>query len=80
MKATSTNINKSMQTISVYLVHRISREYHCKEEEALKKLLKTVTYNLLQDRETGLYAESPEYIWQVFRDEENGNLETVMNE
>lgn len=76
MKATSVNINKSIQAISLYLVHRICEEENCSNEEALKKLLKTMTYELLQDRESGLYAESPEYVWSMLKDEEHDNLES----
>ena len=49
MSVTSVNINKSIQSISVYLVHRMSKEQRCSKEEALKKLLKTMTYELLQE-------------------------------
>ena len=52
MKASSTNINKSIQSISIYLVHRLSIEENCSKEDALKKLLKTMTYELLQDKES----------------------------
>lgn len=76
MKASSVNINKSIQAISRYLVHRISEEEKCSNDEALKKLLKTVTYEMLQDKETGLYAESAEYVWNMLKDEANGNLES----
>ena len=50
MRAGIVNINKSIQAISVYLVHSICEEENCSEETALKKLLKTKTYELLQDR------------------------------
>lgn len=80
MKATRVNINKSIQAISVYLVHRISQEEHCGEEDALKKLLKTITYELLQDRESGLYAESTEHIWRMFQEEKIGNMESLVKE
>lgn len=36
MKASSVNINKSIQAIFRYLVHRISEEENCSNEEALK--------------------------------------------
>lgn len=75
MRASTVNINKSVQAISVYLVHRISQEENCSEETALKKLLKTMTYELLQDKKSELYAESPEYVWSMLQDEKNGNLE-----
>lgn len=80
MRASSVNVNKSIQAISLYLVHRISEEEHCSSEEALKKLLKTITYELLQDRETSLYAESPEYVWTMLHNEECGNMESWIRE
>ena len=80
MKVTSVNINKSIQAISLYLVHRISEEENCSNEEALKKLLKTMTYELLQDKESSLYAESPEYVWSMLKDEEYDNLESWIKE
>lgn len=76
MNATTVNINKSIQVISFYLVQRISHEQQCSKEDALKKLLRTMTYELLQDKESGLYAESPEYVWGMLQDEENGNIES----
>lgn len=75
MNATSVSINKSIQNHALYLVRRISREQQCSEEDALKMLLKTMTYELLQDRESGLYAESAEYVWSMFQDEKNGNID-----
>ena len=80
MIVSSVNLNKSIQAISLYLVHRISEEQNCSNEDALKKLLKTMTYELLQDRESGLYAESAEYVWSMLRDEENGNMESWTKE
>ncbi len=80
MKASSVNINKSIQVISLYLVHRISEEENCSNEIALKKLLKTMTYELLQDKESELYAESPEYVWSMLKDEESGNIESWIKE
>lgn len=80
MKASSVNMNKSIQALSLYLVHRISKEENCSSETALKKLLKTMTYELLQDKESELYAESPEYIWSMLADEKNGNMEAWIQE
>ena len=80
MKASSVNINKSIQAISLYLVHRISEEENCSNEDALKKLLKTMTYELLQDKESELYAESPEYVWSMLDDEKNGNIKSWIKE
>lgn len=76
----STSINKSIQAISVYLVHCISKEENCSQEVALKKLLKTLTYELLQDRESGLYAESSEYVWHMFQEENGHSLQSYLEE
>lgn len=80
MKASSVNINKAIQIISLNLVHRISEEENCSNEMALKKLLKTMTYELLQDKESELYAESFEYVWSLLNDEKNGNMESWLEE
>ena len=75
MRPSSININKSIQAISRYLVHQLSQKDNCSEEEALKKLLKTMTYELLQDKDSELFAESPEYLWSLLKDEEAGDME-----
>lgn len=80
MNASIHDINKSIQALSISLVYRLSREESCSNEEALKKLLKTMTYELLQDKESGLFAESPEYVWSMFQDEQNRNMESWMKE
>ena len=80
MRASSVNISKSIQAISLYLVHRISEAENCSNEDALKKLLKTMTYELLQDKESELYAESPEYVWSMLSDEKSGNIESWIKE
>ena len=70
------NINKSIQAISFYLVKSISRARNCTEEDALKSLLKTSTYELLQDKDSRLYAEAPEYVYSMLKDEQDGNVES----
>lgn len=80
MRASSVNINKSIQAISLYLVHRMSKEENCSDEDALIKLLKTMTYELLQNKDSELYAESPEYVWSMLKDEENENIEAWIKE
>jgi hypothetical protein len=76
MNATSVNINKSIQAISVYMVHQISKEENCSNDEALIMLLKSMTYELLQNKENKLYAETPEYVWSLYQDEKNNDLES----
>lgn len=80
MKATSVNINKSIQAISIFLVRRIIEESNCSQDMALKKLLKTMTYEILQNKDSGIYAESPEYVWSMLKDEESGNIDSWIKE
>ena len=35
-----------------------------------------MTYELLQDKESELYAELSEYVWNILSDEKNGNMES----
>ncbi|MCM1296974.1 MAG: hypothetical protein NC311_15660 [Muribaculaceae bacterium] len=42
----------------------------------MKLLLKTSTYELLQDKDSRLYAEAPEYVYSMLKDEQNGNVES----
>lgn len=58
-----------------YIVSVMNRDVPKKTHE---KLLKTMTYELLQDQESGLYAESHEYVWSMLQDEENGNIASWM--
>ena len=39
-----------------------------------------MTYELLQDKESELYAEPPEYVWSMLSDEKNGNIESWIKE
>lgn len=39
-----------------------------------------MTYELLQDRESGLYEESLEYVWGMLQDEESGDMESWIQE
>jgi hypothetical protein len=73
---TTVNINKSIQAISVFLVNKICEDEKCTSREALIELLKTMTYKLLQDRDSKLYAESPEYVWSMLVDERKGDMES----
>lgn len=47
---------------------------------SIEKMLKTETYDLLQDRASELYAESPEHVWGMMQDERNGNWEAWLRE
>ena len=39
-----------------------------------------MTYELLQDKESGLYAESSDYVWRMLQDEESESMESWIQE
>lgn len=43
-------------------------------------MLKTETYDLLQDRDSELYAESSAYVWKLMQAERNGDWEEWLKE
>ncbi len=40
-------------------------------DEAMNKFYNSAIFEKLQDKETGLYLESPEYVYDLFKDEMN---------
>ena len=40
-------------------------------DEAMNKFYNSAIFEKLQDKETGLYRESPEYVYDLFKDEMN---------
>lgn len=78
MKASEQGIEKSIRNISVYLVKWIENNYNCGSEVALHKLMGTVTYATLIDKETKLFSESKEYVLDMLISEINNNIENWM--
>lgn len=53
------------------IVDRIAEDQNIEYDEAMNKFYYSEIFEKLQDRETGLYLESPEYIYDLFKDEMN---------
>jgi hypothetical protein len=51
------------------IVHLIAEKYSASEEKALDMFYTSATAVSLDDDETGLYGQSPLYIFSVFNDE-----------
>ena len=49
------------------IIDMISIEY----DEAMNKFYNSEVFEKLIDKETGLYLESPEYVYDLFKDEMN---------
>ena len=74
MRADEINIAKAIQTITFYLVKYIQQYKQCNQEQALEMLMKTVTYETLNDKKSKLFCESKEYVLDMLKNELNGNI------
>ena len=67
-------IEYTTQDIVAYIVE----ERHLSLSDAMHSFYTSKTYEKLMDKETGLYLESPAYVYSIFQDEKDGVL--VQNE
>ena len=60
----------------------IAKEFQITEEQALERFYKSNTGALLADDETGLYGQSPLYIFGLFLEEMNfhGKKQAITND
>lgn len=78
MKVMERDINRAIQSLSVYLVKQLQKKNKCTQEEALLELMKTVVYEALMDKETKLYCESREAVWDLLANELDGYVEKLL--
>lgn len=74
-ECSNADINRAIRIITRYIVKELIKEKNCNENEAFQYLIKTGTYKILQNKKTELYAESPEYVLDMLRDELSGDWE-----
>ena len=53
------------------IVDMLATDQNIEYDEAMNKFYNSEVFEKLQDKETGLYLESPEYIYDLFKDEMN---------
>lgn len=53
------------------IVDMFATDQNIEYDEAMNKLYNSKVFEKLQDIETGLYLESPEYVYDLFKDEMN---------
>lgn len=51
------------------LVPMIMEEYHLTDIEAIDKLYKSRTFTKIEDADTGLYYQSPVYVFEFLKEE-----------
>lgn len=68
------NISKQDQLIEYIvqdIVDMLATDQNIEYDEAMNKFYNSEVFEKLQDKETGLYLESSEYIYDLFKDEMN---------
>lgn len=53
------------------IVDMFATDQNIEYDEAMNKFYNSKVFEKLQDKETGLYLESPEYVYDLFKDEMN---------
>lgn len=53
------------------IVDMLSSDQNIEYDEAMNKFYNSKVFEKLQDKETGLYLESSEYVYDLFKDEMN---------
>lgn len=53
------------------IVDMLTTDQNIEYDEAMNKFYNSEVFEKLQDKETGLYLESSEYIYDLFKDEMN---------
>ncbi len=66
-----TKVKQMMEYMIQDLVEIISDERHLEYDIALAELYKSKVYDKIMDEETGLYRESPSYVYGLYQDEIN---------
>ena len=74
-RCSNADINRSIRIIIKYIVKELAREINHSKNDIFQYLIKTGTYKMLQNKKTELYAESPEYVLDMLRDELSGDWE-----
>ena len=53
------------------IVDMITTDQKIEYDEAMNRFYNSEIFEKIQDKETGLYLESPEYVYDLFKDEMN---------
>ena len=57
------------------IVYMITSDEHIPVDRAMEVFYNSEVFEKLQDKETGLYIESPLYVYELFKDEQkNGRI------
>lgn len=78
MNKDSNNYNFLVEYITAKVVEWIIRDQHIGLQEALLLFHNSETFDKLSEQSTGMYIESPAYVYEIFRHEiERGTLRGI---
>ncbi len=69
MKLTDEQIEMMKEDMSSELVELLMKNWNCSMEEAMDTLYNSDAFDRLQDKNTGLYYQSPGYIYNYLQQE-----------
>jgi hypothetical protein len=78
MKITDEYLDFVTDVMATQIVEKIAANKNSSQDEALKFLLSTKTYQLFLDKDSKLYAESVEYILDLIDAEETGDIARIL--
>jgi hypothetical protein len=61
-----------IENITTELIVLVMQDFRCDMETAMDKVYNSVTYDKLTDMRTGLYFQSPLYVYDFLREELEG--------
>lgn len=65
MEISRVKIAEAIGIIGRYMVRTYQKEHKCSEDKAIIAVVNTKTYEMLQDRSTGLFSKTPEYVMHL---------------
>ena len=75
MKTIPSRIELSRTAITTFIVKKLMEEPKISAEEALNNFMATHTYTLLRSKNSKLWLESPEYVYDMLQSELNNDIE-----
>ncbi|BBA29403.1 hypothetical protein [Prevotella melaninogenica] len=69
MKLTDEQIDIMKEDVCAELIALLMKDRHCTMSEAIDMLYNSDTYSRIQDQSTGLYYQSPGYIYAFLKQE-----------
>ena len=66
---TATDRQLMIECLCEDIVPMIMEEYHLTDKEAFDRLYKSKTFSKIEDPQTGLYYQSPVYVFDMLKEE-----------